>query len=98
MAWRLSEQVSNKTTYLILLGNGYLQTVGDFEFDGDMLCAEFDLNGKLVDCSAAQASLIKYQGETILDATVRHKIDSQSKYNSTIKNSKLQEECQTCTI
>ena len=63
-------------TYVILLGDGRLQTVGDFEFDGDMLCAEFDLNGKLIDCSAAQASLIKYQGRTILDSTVRHKIDS----------------------
>ncbi|MCF7974968.1 MAG: heparinase II/III family protein [Phycisphaerae bacterium] len=62
--------------FIILLGDGTLKTMGDFEFDGDMLCAEFDLKGNLIDCSAAQASLIKYQGQTLLDSTVRHKIDS----------------------
>ena len=61
--------------YRILLGDGRLQTEGDFEFDGDMLCAEFDRNGKLIDCRAAQASLIKYQGRVILDSIVRQKID-----------------------
>lgn len=61
---------------MILLGNGQLQTLGDFEFDGDMLCARFDPDGKLIDCSAAQASLIKYAGHTILDSSIRQKLDS----------------------
>ena len=60
---------------MIILGDGALQTVGDFEFDGDVLCAEFDRNGKLKDCGGAKASLIKYKGKTILDSTVRQKID-----------------------
>ena len=46
------------------------------EFDGEMLLAEFDGSGKLVDCCGAKASLITYQGKTILDATIRHKVDS----------------------
>lgn len=62
--------------YLILLGDGSVQTVGDFEFDGEMLLAEFDSNGTLIDCSGAKASLIKHQGRTIFDATIRHKVDS----------------------
>lgn len=62
--------------YVILLGDGKNQTVGEFEFDGEMLLAEFDGNGKLVDCCGAKTSLIKYQGKTLLDATVRHKTDS----------------------
>ena len=61
--------------YVILLGDGSVQTMGDFEFDGEMLLAEFDAGGRLVDCSGAKTSLIRYQGETLLDATVRHKLD-----------------------
>ncbi|TWU36471.1 Heparin-sulfate lyase precursor [Novipirellula aureliae] len=69
-------EVANRhSTFVILLGDGTPQTIGDFEFDAEMLCAEFDADGKLADCSAAKASLIKYQGQTILDATVRHKVD-----------------------
>jgi hypothetical protein len=73
------EVVCDYATFVILLGDGTLQTIGEYEFDGDMLCAEFDLNGNLVDCSAAKASLIKYRGRTLLDSTVRHKIDSSNK-------------------
>ena len=73
------EVTCDDATFIILLGDGTLQTIGEYEFDGDMLCAEFDLNGNLVDCSAAKASLIKYKGRTILDSTVRHKIDSSKK-------------------
>ena len=69
------EVTCGDSTYVILLGDGQVQTVGDFEFDGEMLYAQFDANGTLVDCSGAQASLIKYQGKTILDSTVRQKID-----------------------
>ncbi|MBN1361105.1 MAG: alginate lyase family protein [Sedimentisphaerales bacterium] len=61
--------------YVILLGSGRLQTVGEFEFDGEMLCAEFDLEGALRRCSAARASLIKHKDKTLLDSTARHKID-----------------------
>jgi hypothetical protein len=64
------------STYVILLGDGQVRTIGDFEFDGEMLCAEFDRNGTLIDCSGTHASLIKYQGKTILDSMVRQKIDS----------------------
>lgn len=70
------EVTYNEAVYLILLGNGHLQALADFEFDGDMLCAELDGNGTLVDCSGSQVSLIKYKEKTILDSTVRHKIDS----------------------
>jgi hypothetical protein len=70
------EVTCGDSTYLILFGDGSMQTLGDFEFDGDMLCAEYDLNGTLIDCSAAKASLIRYKGKTILDSIVRHKIDS----------------------
>jgi hypothetical protein len=70
------EVTCNNSTFIILLGHGMLQTVGDFEFDGDMLSAEFDQNGKLIDCCAAKASLVKYKGQTLLDSMVRHKIDS----------------------
>jgi hypothetical protein len=69
------EVTCDDATFVILLGNGTLRTVGDFEFDGDMLCAEFDSSGKLVHCSAAQASLVKHKGKTIRDATIRHKVD-----------------------
>jgi hypothetical protein len=62
--------------YRIILGDGRLQAAGDLEFDGDMLCAQFDRNGELIECSAARASLIKYRGQVILDCTVRQKIDS----------------------
>ncbi len=61
--------------YVILLGDGNHQIIGDFEFDGDMLLAQYDLNGKLLDCHAAQASLIRHKGKTLLDSTIRHKID-----------------------
>jgi hypothetical protein len=70
------EITCDDAVYVILLGKGHLRAVGDFEFDGDMLCAAFDRHGKLMDCSAAQASLIKYKEETILDSTVRQKMDS----------------------
>ena len=73
------EVTCDDATFVILLGNGTLQTVGEYEFDGDMLCAECDLCGKLIDCCAAKASLIKYKGQTLLDSTVRHKIDSSNK-------------------
>ncbi len=70
------EVTCSDAVFVILLGDGRLQTVGDFEFDGDMLCAEYDLKGKMIDCSAAKASLIKYKGKTLLDSIVRKKIDS----------------------
>lgn len=63
------------TVYSILLGDGGMQAVGDFEFDGDMLCAEFNPEGELLNCSGAQASFIAYKGKTLLDNTVRHKVD-----------------------
>ena len=73
------EVTCGDTVFIILLGDGTLKTIGDFEFDGDMLYAKFDLNGKLIECCAAKASLIKYQGQTLLDSTVRQKIDSSNK-------------------
>ena len=72
------EITCNDATFIIVLGDGTLQTVGDFEFDGDMLSAEFDQNGEMIECFAAKASLIKYQGQKLLDSMVRHKIDSSS--------------------
>ena len=62
--------------YLIIFSDGSEKTYGDFVFDGEMLCAQFDLKNKLVDCFAARASRIIYQGEVLLDSVKRHKIDS----------------------
>jgi len=70
------EVICGDAIYIILLGNGTLQTVGNYEFDGEMLCVEYDLNGKLIECSAAKTSLVKVKGQTLLDSIVRHKIDS----------------------
>ena len=48
-----------------------------------MLLAEFDASGKLIRCCGAKTSLIKYQGKTILDSTIRHKIDSSNNMSAT---------------
>jgi Heparinase II/III N-terminus/Heparinase II/III-like protein len=70
------EVTCGDAVYAIVLGDGTRKTVGNYEFDGEMLCVEYDRNGKLIECSAAKASLIKVEGQTLLDSTVRHKIDS----------------------
>jgi hypothetical protein len=37
-------------TYLIILSDGSNKIAGDFEFDGQMLCARFDTAGRLAKC------------------------------------------------
>lgn len=66
---------SADSEYRIIFSDGMQKTIGGFDFDGRMLCAEFDRDGKLVTCSAAGASLIRCKGKTLLDSVVRHKID-----------------------
>ena len=50
--------------------------MGDFTFDGQMLCARFDAAGRLAECFGAKTSRIVYQGRVLLDAVVRHKSDA----------------------
>ena len=63
-------------TYLIVLSDGSDKTVGDFSFDGQMLCARFDAAGRLAECFGAKTSRIVYQGKVFLDAVVRDKSDA----------------------
>lgn len=63
-------------TYLIILSDGSDKIAGDFEFDGQMLCARFDTAGRLAKCFGAKTSRIVYRGSVLLDAVVRHKTDS----------------------
>lgn len=68
---RFSEQ-----KYLIILAEGQGRIWGDFEFDGELLCAQFDKNGKMNECSGVKTSRISYKGEILLDAVVRSKEDT----------------------
>ena len=63
-------------TYIIIFSDGLEKTYGDFTFDGEMLCTELDGSGNLKDCYAAQASIIKYKDQTILDSVKRYKVNS----------------------
>jgi hypothetical protein len=63
-------------SYLILFSDGKETKQGDFEFDGEVLCARFDRRGSLKSCAGAQTSSIKYQGKTLLDSVKRAKIDA----------------------
>lgn len=62
--------------YLIIFSDNSDRKVGDFEFDGEMLCARFDSKGQLVECGGAKTSKIVYRGNVLLDSLVRQKIDS----------------------
>ncbi|MCE5186353.1 MAG: heparinase II/III family protein [Planctomycetaceae bacterium] len=64
-----------QTEYQILLPDGTDKKVGNFEFDGQMLCTAFGAGGKLIDCFAAGASRISYMGEVLLDSVIRHKVN-----------------------
>ncbi|GAB5552948.1 MAG: heparinase II/III family protein [Saprospiraceae bacterium] len=62
--------------YQIIFADGQEKEVGDFSFDGEMLCAQFNQDGMLQDCFCAKTSRIIYKGETLLNAVVRNKIDA----------------------
>lgn len=66
----------NGEEYLIVFSDGTDRKVGDFEFDGEMLCVRFDSKGQPAECGGARASRIVYQGKALLDSVVRQKIDS----------------------
>ncbi len=66
----------NGDEYLIIFSDGSDRKVGDFEFDGEMLCVQFDSKGQLVECGGARVSRIVYKGKVLLDSVVRQKIDS----------------------
>jgi len=66
----------NNYYYLIVFSDGSERTYGDFQFDGELLCAQFDSQNNLMSCYGARTSKIRYKGKTILDSVIRHKIDS----------------------
>jgi hypothetical protein len=68
----------NGDQYLIVFSDGSEQRFGDFEFDGQMLCAKYDAEDKLIACCGAKTSRILYQGEVLLDSVIRQKIDSEN--------------------
>ena len=63
------------SSYLIIFSGGSEKTYGDFTFDGELLCAKFDGQDQLVECYGVKTSQIVYQGKTLLDSVVRHKVD-----------------------
>ena len=63
-------------SYLIIFSDGSEKLYEGFQFDGEMLCAQFDSKNKLKSCYGAKASKINYKGKKILDSVIRHKIDS----------------------
>ncbi len=61
--------------WLIVFSDAPLTRFGDFEFDGPVFCARYDPSGTAVECFGARTSLVRYRGRTLLDSTVRHKLD-----------------------
>lgn len=73
------EVIFGEKKYLIILAEGQGRTWRDFEFDGELLCAQFDKDGSLKECSGVKTSKITYQGKTLLDALVRNKSEVEIK-------------------
>jgi len=72
----LSFRVSSAdVSRFIAFGDGAFTSAGEFEFDGEALCAKFDRTGGLADLFGARASMIRYQGKVLLDSVQRVKID-----------------------
>ncbi len=63
--------------YLIIFSDGSEKTYGDFIFDGELLCARFDMQDQLIECQGVRTSHVVHQGKTLLDLVVRHKVDSE---------------------
>lgn len=61
--------------YLIILAEEGGRTWENFDYDGEMLCAQFDLKGKLMEVSGVKTSRITYKGEILLEALARNKDD-----------------------
>ncbi|HVM61338.1 MAG TPA: alginate lyase family protein [Verrucomicrobiae bacterium] len=72
-AYRITDDAGS---HLILFSDGSETKQGDFEFDGEVLCARFDNRGRLTTCSGAHTSLINYKGKRLLDSVGRMKIDA----------------------
>jgi hypothetical protein len=62
-------------SWLAIFSDGAETKFGDFEFDGEILCARHDRGGALVDCFGAQTSSISYRGRQILNSVKRVKVD-----------------------
>jgi hypothetical protein len=62
-------------SWLIIFGDGPETRFGDFEFDGDVLCARHDRGDSLVDCFGARVSLIRHKGRLVLNSVQRVKVD-----------------------
>jgi hypothetical protein len=75
----LSENVfkvgGESKSYTIIFSDGQDRTYGDFRFDGELLCVEFDAKSNLVCCTGAAVSQIAYKGQILLDSVRRAKID-----------------------
>jgi len=73
----LAFRVSNgQDSWHIAFGDGVHTASGEFEFDGEALCARFDRTGALADLFGARSSLIRYRGEPLLDSLQRVKVDA----------------------
>ncbi len=71
-AYRITDEDGS---YLILFSDGMETRHGDFEFDGEVICARYDRRGSLRSCSGARTSFIRYKGKQVLDSVKRVKID-----------------------
>jgi hypothetical protein len=63
-------------SWYIAFGDGVLTSSGEFEFDGEALCARFDPSGALADFFGAKVSTIRYRGKPLLDSVQRVKVDA----------------------
>ena len=66
---------SDGGAWLIIFSDGSEAKFGDFEFDGEVLCARYDRGGVLVDCFGAGISMINYQGRSVVNSVKRVKVD-----------------------
>jgi hypothetical protein len=73
----LAFRVANGTdSWHIAFGDGVHTTSGEFEFDGEALCAKFDRTGTLADLFGARTSMIRHRGKLLLDSVQRVKVDA----------------------
>jgi len=71
--------IINGINYLTFFNDGSEKTYNNFTFDGEILCAAFDSQEKLIKYFTAKASRLIYNGNTLLDSIIRNKVDSVKK-------------------
>lgn len=67
------EIITDGKKEIVIFSDAELYKGNDWEFDGEVLYAAFDAKNNLTVCFSSNASLIKYKGDIVLDATVRVK-------------------------